>query len=97
MSTKDRVLDALKKEGPQKAFDVCMNQMGFYAFLDKCHLSLLTPYVPHKLYLYHERIACKTHEGGYATLWIILDWINQELILRVDPVIKEVNPLPLEA
>jgi hypothetical protein len=95
MSTKDRVLDALKKEGPEKAFDVCMNIMGFHAFLDKCHLALLNE--PHKLYLYHERIACKTHEGGYAALWIALDWIRQELILDVNPIIKEVSPLPLEA
>lgn len=96
MSTKDSVLDALKKKGPAKAFDVCMNIMGFHAFLDKCHLTLLTPHVPHKLYLYSERIACKTHEGGYAALWVALDWIRQELIIEVNPIIKDVIPLPLE-
>lgn len=96
MSTKDKVLDTLRKEGPSKAFDVCMNMMGFHAFLDKCHLTLLTPYVPHKLYLYHERIACKAHEGGYAVLWIALDWIRQELFVEVRPVIMEQSSLPLD-
>ena len=97
MTTKDDVLDALRKEGPGKAFDVCMNIMGFHAFLDKCHLTLLTPHVPHKMYLCIERIACKTHEGGYAALSINLDWIRQELTIEVNPVIKDVIPLPLEA
>lgn len=96
MSTKDRVLDALRKEGRDKAFDVCMNMMGFHSFLDKCHLTLLAPYIPHKLFLYSERIACKTHEGGYAAISIDLNWIRQELTVEVKPVIKEVIPLPLE-
>lgn len=97
MRTKDDVLDVLKKEGPSKAFDVYMNIVGFHAFLDKCHLTLLEPYVPHRLFLYHKRIACKTHEGGYAALWIDFDWVRQELTVEVHPVIKESSPLFLEA
>jgi hypothetical protein len=96
MKTKDDVLDVLKKEGPSKAFDVCMNIIGFHAFLEKCGLTLLEPHVPHKLFVYHERIACKSREGGYGALWIDLDWIRQELTVEINPVLKDVIPFPLE-
>ena len=96
MKTKDDVLDALKKEGPSKAFDVCMDIIGFHTFLEKCGLALLEPHVPHKMYLCIERIACKSHEGGYAALAINLDWIRQELTVEVNPVLKDVIPFPLE-
>lgn len=97
MKTKDAVLEALRKEGPAKAFDVCMNMMGFHSFLDKCHLTILEPHVPHKIFLYHERIACKTHEGGYAAIWISLDWIKEELTVEVRPVINDVAHLSLNS
>jgi hypothetical protein len=96
MKTKDDVIEALKKEGPSRAFDVCMNIMGFHSFLDKCHLTLLEPYVPHKIFLYEKRIACKTHEGGYAAIWIGLDWIRQELTVEISPVVKDVIHIALE-
>lgn len=97
MKDKDDVLEAFRKEGPAKAFDVCMNIMGFHSFLDKCHLAILEPHIPHRIFLYLERIACKTHEGGYAAISIDLDWIRQELTVEVNPVIKNVIPLLLES
>jgi hypothetical protein len=64
--------------------------------LEKCHLTDLSPHVPHTIYLCIERIACKTHEGGYASLDISLDWLKQELTIRIDPFIKEVIPITLD-
>lgn len=96
MKTSKDVIDALKKEGPGKAFDTFFSIVGYHSFLEKCGLSDLQPHVPHKMYLCIQRIACKTHEGGYAALNIALDWLTQELIIEVTPVIKDVIPLPLE-
>jgi len=97
MRTKDDVLDALKKGDRSKAFDTCMNMIGFHEFLRRCHLSILEPHIPHKIYLYGELIACKTREGARVYLSINLDWIRQELTVNIQyGFLKFVTPLPLE-
>ena len=97
MKTKDDVLDALKKGDRNKAFDTCMSIIGFHEFLRRCHLSILTPHIPHKIYLYGELIACKTREGARVYLSINLDWIRQELTVNIQyGFLKFVTPLPLE-
>jgi len=97
MKTKDDVLDALREGKPFKAFDIAMNIIGFHQFLSRCHLSILEPYVPHKIFVYGELIACKTREGARVQLWITLDWIRQELTVKVGEILKETTPLPLES
>jgi len=97
MSLKDELFDALKKGNRTKAFDVFMNRMSFHAFLNKCHLTMLTPHVPHKIYLYGEVIAYKTKDGGRVYLSINLDWIRQELTVNIQyGYLKFVTSLPLE-
>ena len=59
--------------------------IGFHEGLRRAGLCLLTPHIPHKIFLTIERIACKTHEGGYAALDISLDWIKQEFTVEVSP------------
>ena len=96
MKTRDDVLDALKKGDRNKAFDICMNIIGFHQFLSRCGLSILEPYIPHKIYIYDELIACKTREGMRVYLSINLDWIRQELTVEIDNILKEVTSIPLE-
>jgi len=57
---------------------------------------LVVAEIPHKIFLYEEQIACKIHEGGYAAIWVGLDWIRQELTVEISPVVKDVTHIALE-
>ena len=96
MKDKTDVLNALREGKPMKAFDIAMDIITFYSTLEQWGLNMLTPHIPHKIWIYDEIIAYKTKDGVRAYLEIVLDWIRQELSIEVDNRIKETRPLPLE-
>lgn len=96
LDPKKDALDAMRKGDINKAFDVVLNTIGFHKFLCRCGLTLLTPHIPHKIYLYRELIALKTKEGVRASLWISLDWINQAISVEIYDVLKETWKVNLE-
>jgi hypothetical protein len=83
VKTKDDVLDALRKEGPSKAFDLYFDHMTKMRFLEKCGL-LLHPCMHHKIGL-NTVVRVSKKDGGYFSLWHVLDWVTQELLVQTAP------------
>jgi len=80
---KEKFFEAIKEGKSDDAFNMFFAHMTKMRFLDDCGL-VLRPSMKHRIGFATD-ISISKKDGGFFSLWHVLDWVTQKLLVQTFP------------